>query len=114
MAWVRIDDHLHSHPKIRCAWQAYPPAVGLHLVALSYAGDQLTDGAIDDAFVQQWLPGKRQRDRAIGALVDAALWEPNGTGWQIHDWSDYNQSREEVLERRRADKARKARGKGGG
>lgn len=111
MAWIRIDDQLFAHPKIRCAWQADRASIGLHLLALSYAGAYLTDGTIDDQFVREMIPGQRQRHRAITALEHAGLWERNGATWRIHDYLKYNQSRADVLDRRRADSARKARGK---
>lgn len=109
MAWVRIDDHLHSHPKIRWAWAKCPPSLGLHLVALSFSGDQLTDGVVDDHFVKQWLPSQRMRERATAALAGAVLWERDGDAWVIHDYLDYNESGAQIRERRRLDLARKRR-----
>jgi hypothetical protein len=107
MAWVRVDDNLHAHPKFRAAWEMDPAAVGLELLALSYAAAYLTDGEIDDLFVRTWLRSAKRRTRAIDALVDAHLWVPNGSGWQIHHYLEYNDSREEIEQRRRADAARK-------
>jgi hypothetical protein len=43
-------------------------------------------------------------------LVDVGLWTQNGTGWVIHDYLEFNPSREQVEEKRRKDSARKARG----
>lgn len=106
--WVRVDDHLHTHPKVRAAWSAYPASVGLHLLALSYSGDQLTDGRVDAPFINQWLPNRRHRDQATSALVAAALWEPNGKGWVIHDFLDFNRSRDEVLSGRKRDRNRRS------
>jgi hypothetical protein len=107
MAWVRIDDQLHAHPKVLHAMSTDPTSVGLHLPALSYSAAYLTDGAVDEAFVRQLLVNRRRRERAIDALVEAGLWLPNGGGWQIHDYLDFNESREHALARRRADSARK-------
>jgi hypothetical protein len=107
MAWVRIDDDLFSHPKILRAWWTDKASIGLWPQGLSWAGRQLTDGYVSAEFVRGLLPNRRERDRATGALVDAALWVPNGSGWEIHDWSDYNASREQTLARRDADAARK-------
>lgn len=108
MAWVRVDDNLHAHPKIQAAWRRDPGALGLHLLALSYSAAYLTDGAIDAVFVAAQMPAPARRDRAVDALVDAGLWEPNGAdGWQIHDYLDFNDSREEIQRRRRSEAARK-------
>lgn len=107
MAWVRIDDRLHSHPKVLRAWAHDPAAIGLHLLALSYSADYLTDGVIGPAFVLTQLPQKRRRDRAVAALVQSGLWERNGEGWIIHDYLDFNESRQQILDRRATDAARK-------
>jgi hypothetical protein len=107
MAWVRIDDQLHAHPKIRHAWRSEPASLGLHLLALSYVGAYLTDGNVPAEFVSDQLPGAAKRNRAVKALEEAGLWERNGTGWTIHDYLDFNESRAKVLAKRRADANRK-------
>jgi hypothetical protein len=105
--WIKLDDQLHAHPKIRAAWREDPASVGLHLLALSYASAYLTDGRIDPDFVRQQMPRRAQRERAITALVDAGLWDANGTSWEIHDYLDYNEPREQIEARRRAKEARR-------
>ena len=111
MTWVRIDDQLHSHPKIRHAWRLEPAALGLHLLALSYASCHLTDGTVSEDFVNDQLPVRARRAKAVEALEGAGLWERNGTGWTIHDYLDYNESRARTLARRQADAARKRGGR---
>lgn len=108
--WVRIDDQMHSHPKVIRAWQACGESLGLHLLALSYAGCHLTDGHVSVAFVRYQLPQSRARARAVTALVEAGLWEPNGDGWIIHDYLEYNESRDQITARRRRDSVRKRNG----
>jgi hypothetical protein len=107
MAWVRIDDGLHSHPKVIAAWDRDPAAVGLELLALSWSGAHLTDGEVDPSFVGHWFKSSARRRRAVSALEETGLWIPNGSGWQIHDYLEYNEPRAAVLERRSADAARK-------
>lgn len=109
MAWVRLDDQLHAHPKIQEAWQKDPAAVGLHVLALSHVGCYLTDGYVSEAFVKTLLPTVGRRRKVAGVLVDAGLWEPAVTdaGFWIHDYLIYNESRERILSRRAADSARK-------
>ncbi|MCI4360652.1 MAG: hypothetical protein L3J91_03030 [Thermoplasmata archaeon] len=109
MAWVRIDDSLSSHPKILQAWSTDHAAIGLWPLAASWAGRHLTDGHVSPDFVGGLMPARRPREQAIGALVEAGLWVPNGTGWQIHDWQDYNGTRASIEARRRIDAARKRR-----
>ena len=99
MGWVRIDDMFYSHPKVLAAGNA---AVGLWVRALAYANAYLTDGHIN-AETLRTLGATR---RYATTLVKAGLWEPNGNGWDIHDFADYQESREEI-ETRRADLSRK-------
>ncbi len=84
-----LDDQLHAHPKIKRAWKCRP-ALGLHVMALSYSGCFNTQGFVPADFVEEKLPAKKERERATGVLVEAALWEPVERGWQIHDWGVYN------------------------
>ena len=106
MTWIKIDDQLHSHPKVIAAWHAHHAALGLHLLALSHAACYLTDGRVSDAFVRGLLPAAAERRRVLSALTAVAppftsgLWVPDGSGWQIHDYLDLNESREDVLAKR--------------
>jgi len=112
MPWIKIDDRLHSHPKVVDAWRLDPAALGLYLRALSYSGEHLTDGIIREAFVEELFPAPARRDRAVGALLATGLWERNGSGcYAIHDYLDFNESSARVLERRRADARRKRGGR---
>ena len=43
MAWFKVDDKLHSHPK---RYRASLRAMGLWVLAGSWCSDQLTDGVI--------------------------------------------------------------------
>jgi hypothetical protein len=108
VTWVRIDDHLHEHPKFKLAWELEPASVGLELFAFSYSAAFLTDGAISERFVDSWFPtAPRRRLRAVDSLVNSGLWTPNGDSWQIHDWLDYNESAAVTLERRRDREAKR-------
>ena len=94
--WAKVDDTLHSHPK---AMQAGLPALGLHLLAMSYSAGYLTDGFVPDGWVE------REQGRTKGLpnrLVEAGMWHRIEGGYIIHDWLDYNPSRAEVIERREA------------
>lgn len=106
MPWARLDDTLHGHPKIRRAWRCRP-ALGLHLLALSYASSYETDGRIDTEFVEDQLPDPGERSTVVAALVDAGLWKERSNGWTIHDFLKYNPSRADAEARREADRKRK-------
>lgn len=96
MAWAKLDDRFHEHRKVRRVWRACPAAVGLHVMAITYCAGHETDGFIDRDFVEEKLPNRRDRDRALDALVEAGLWEPTDDGWTLHDFLDYHPSRAEA------------------
>lgn len=108
MPWVRVDDQFTEHPK---AVGRSPIALTIWLSAMCYAGRNLTDGAIDAAMIPR-LANALPKACQSGAeeLVKAGLWERTETGYMIHDYLDYNPSREEVLAKRAKDSARKGRG----
>ena len=89
MAWFKVDDKLHSHPKRH---RAGLRAMGLWVVAGSWCGDQLTDGHVPRDMLAA-LGGKTVDAKA---LVDAGLWETTPTGWQFHDWQGRNPTRDDV------------------
>lgn len=99
MPWVRIDDSLHDHPKL----YRLPASMRLHCLgawalSICYASFHLTDGEVPT----EWLRAKGAQPRHIAALVDAGFFDaPDGEGtvW-VHDFLDYNPSREQVEERR--------------
>lgn len=115
MAWAKIDDQLHGHPKIKAAWRLSRAAVGLHMLAMSYCAAYGTEGFVPADFVEEKLPDADERATALAALTAApamaksALWEQADGGWRIHDWAEYNgdpKTRERVREAKsRAGKA---------
>lgn len=98
--WFKVDDKLHSHPK---RYAAGPRAMGLWVIAGSWAADQLTDGVIPHHMVAAL--GFTGRDAT--ALVAAGLWLTDPEGWRFHDWHQMNPSRSEVMAKRNAETERK-------
>lgn len=86
MPWAKIDDRLHNHPK---ALSAGLPALGLHLLALSFCACYLTDGFVPNT----WIKARR---KLAEKLVLAGLWERAEDGYQIHHYLEYNPSRKDV------------------
>lgn len=101
MAWFKVDDKFHSHPKVLSVPLR---AVGLWVKAGAWSSDQLTDGFIPKA-VLPVLGGNASDARA---LVEAGLWRAVDGGWQFHDWLDMQPSRKSTLARREDDRQRKA------
>ncbi len=92
MAWVRIHDGAMSHPKVI----GLPDkAFRLWVWGLSYAQQHLTNGEIPAVAI----PGRLQR--AAGKLAAIGLWNAkDGGGFHIHDYLDWNDSKDLVLKKR--------------
>lgn len=99
MAWFRIEDSFHSHPKVKLAGNA---AVGLWVRCGTWSASYETDGIVPMDVVADF--GKQ---REIEALVRAHLWVPSDEGMLIPDFLEYNQSKAEGVDRRKRDAERK-------
>jgi hypothetical protein len=95
MTWVRLDDGFYDHPKITRIGLA---AAGLFVNSLCYSARQLTDGFIPTAALAGLASGKPGKLPQL--LIKEGLWEAVDGGYRIHDYLDYNPSREKVLARR--------------
>ncbi len=94
MSWFKVDDTLHSHPKVRRAGAA---AVGVWATAGSFCMAYKTDGFVPAWYLDSW--GKTGTT-AARRLVEVGLWdevdEGPETGWRFHDWDDYQPSSDEI------------------
>lgn len=89
MAWFKVDDKLHSHPKRH---RAGLRAMGLWVVAGSWCGDQLTDGFVPTDMLMAL--GGKPADAA--ALVTAGLWVVVDGGWRFHEWAAMNPAKTDI------------------
>jgi len=110
MTWFRLDDSFHSHPKVVAAGNE---AVGLFVRSGTYAAEHTTDGFIAEEIAELYgasatgsrrNPGTGKPETLAETLVRTGLWHRARRGWTIHDYLDYNPSREAV-EKERKDKA---------
>lgn len=105
MSWVRLDDRFSEHPKVLSAG---PLGLAVHVRALCYAARNLTDGFIPSAVIPTLTADVALVSRAAGAtdwpgvLVSAGLWERATGGFQIHDFLEFNPSKEKQQAERRA------------
>lgn len=100
MTWFKVDDAFWGHPK----QTALPPGpVALWVRAGSWSSDQLTDGLVPEHMVT--MLGAKKRDAE--QLVTAGLWEKVAIGYQFHEWSTWQPSRQEVLDKRAEEAERK-------
>jgi hypothetical protein len=89
MTWVKIDDGMIDHPKIIGVSDR---ALRLYLFGLCYSARHLTDGFVPAKLAHQY--GKRY----AAELVEADLWDVFAECYEIHDYHDYQPTREKVLE----------------
>lgn len=100
MTWVRLDDGFFDHPKIallpiKSRW--------VYVGALCYSNRFLTDGKVPVEVANRW-----EGPAACQTLVDRGLWEVEGNFYVVAGYLDWNASKEDIEERRRADSERKA------
>jgi hypothetical protein len=103
MPWGRVDDSLYDNPKLDKLGKDRLACVGLHFLAISWCNRWLTDGLVPADRVSR-LGGT---PRLVAALVGADLWEPVGDGYHVHDFLEFNDSREQVLATRAAEREKK-------
>lgn len=111
MAWARIDDGFVDHPKILRIWNRCPGAVGLHVRAIAYCAKHLTDGFIPEVAVETLSPNQEAREEQVDALITEGAWyrDEGGETFVVHDFLDYQPTRDEVTDRRKKDRERKQR-----
>jgi hypothetical protein len=116
MSWVRIDDDIVDNPKTLKVWAKSPEAFALDVRAIAYSAKHLTDGLVPDEILALWYAGKEaELHNLTEILVGAGRWERVGGGFEIHDFLDYNKSREEVeIERAKRAKSGAKGGKASG
>lgn len=107
MTWFKVDDKLHSNNKIRKVAAEEPAALALWLIAGSWCSDNTNDGVVPDHQLPWLMPARG--DELAHKLVSARLWRRVRGGYQFHDWTDWNPSREKVERERLAAAARQQR-----
>ena len=104
MTWVRIDDAMPEHPKVLAAG---PLAFALDVAAICYSARNGTNGRIPRAKVRLLLDlsdvriGRAKVDPIALAekLVECGRWHRDGDDYVIHDFAEYNFTREETEDR---------------
>jgi hypothetical protein len=96
VTWVRLADDFADHPKIvaagaLAAWQ--------FVCGLAYCNKHLTDGFIPRGAVRR-LADVEDPFRLAATLVDVGLWESVDGGWMVHDYLNYQPSRQTVVTER--------------
>jgi hypothetical protein len=97
MAWGRLDDQFHSHPKVM---EAGNEAAGVFMRLVSWCNAHTTDGFVPENVAIQF--GSRrlvEKLRGVGLLDDdgpagAYLADTKRAGWWVHDYLAYNFAKE--------------------
>ena len=119
MTWVRIDDAFTQHPKVLAAG---PLAIAMQVAGLCYCNRNLTNGFIPWAVARTLVTwefleppdddGERRicevgvtsgmagetvnADYVIRLMLQTGMWVEVPGGYTIHDYTDYQPSREQV------------------
>jgi len=89
MPWFKVDDAFHAHPKVADLSLA---AVGTWLLAGTWASQYLTDGALSAKAASRL----GATPETIRELVESGLWDETDSGYQFHDWDQFQPSKAEV------------------
>ena len=105
MPWVRLEDGMYTHPKlvdisVFARW--------LLVASICYSNQNATDGVLSRNAAES-VGMIRDPVEAIQELLDVGLWERHGSGYRIHDYHQYQPSREQILRDRASAAARQAR-----
>lgn len=90
-----MDDGFADHRKLDGLSHG---AFRLHVSALCYAARNFTNGEITKDRPSRLMPGFKAS--FVPELVEAGLWDVKGDGWEIHDYLEYNPSRDKVMAER--------------
>ncbi|NED75322.1 hypothetical protein G3I51_23965 [Streptomyces sp. SID9944] len=105
MPWVKLEDRFPSHRKVALLSDR---AFRLHVSAICWSAENLTDGRISDRELPH-VAHIRGIKATAKQLEDAGLWDRTDDGWLIHDYLDYNPSREQVVADRKKNAERQER-----
>jgi hypothetical protein len=109
MPYLNLDDNFADHPKVDALSDG---AFRLHVAGMLYASKHLTDGFIPANRVPRLT--RTYKARHLAELMEARMWLPADRGYTLHDYLDWNRSREQIeADRERIRKVRSEAGKKG-
>lgn len=110
IGWIKLDAGFPEHPKVPGISDV---AFRLHVSAMCWCNRHLTDGTVPVSVLKTLVPSYDGPIEEVAlSLVNAGLWEieepaERVTFFKIHDYLDYQRSRETVLKIRAGNKQRK-------
>lgn len=103
MPYLNMDDNFADHPKIDVLSDG---AFRLHVAGLCYCARNTTDGIVEKLRVPRLT--RTYKPAFLKELLASNIWVPHGLGYEIHDYLDWNKSREWWDHKREEDAKRKA------
>lgn len=101
--YVQLANGFYLNRKVRRLRRTMPSAISAFVVMLSYCGDNLTDGYVDDDTAEFVLDITTQE---LDALQQVGLIESVDGGYVIHDYLEHNRSRQQVMAKRKRERER--------
>lgn len=94
--WVKLSHQFHRNPKVmELAHTKHVRAIAVYACALSWCGENMTDGWIPDHALGAIFGTKADAD----ALTALGLWVSDKGGWWVHDWEDWQDTNAKRQER---------------
>lgn len=94
---ARIDEEFPDHPKVV---DLTDRAFRLHITALCFCAQNLTDGHISKRTLTVLRAKTNATGKHIGELVNASLWDAASDGYVIHDYLDKNDTSGDIKRKR--------------
>lgn len=96
--YVQLANGFYLNRKVRRLRRTMPSAISAFVIMLSYCGDNLTDGYVDDDTAEFVLDITTQE---LDALQQVGLIDAVDGGYVIHDYLEHNRSRQQVMAKRK-------------
>lgn len=101
--YAQLSNGFWRNVKIAELRETCKSAVGVYTMMLSYCSDRMTDGHVDRKAARYLL---RATGEEIAALIEAGLITETNDGYQIHDYLEHNNSRDQIMHKRQREKRR--------
>jgi hypothetical protein len=111
VSWLRLDDSYPEHPKLASLTDS---AFRAHVRCMAYCARHLTDGYVPASVVREYAGSVLGELTATPRIGSSSLLEECDGGFMVHDYLDYNPTREKVLADRKREADRKAAQRHGG
>lgn len=97
--YVQLVNEFYANEKVQeLARSGRMDAVGVFCMALTYCGDHLTDGFVPRRAMLYVIGATGEQ---VNALCDVGMLEAVDEGWLIHDYTEHNRTKEQVLHARK-------------